>query len=196
MVASSSEITTFFHPRPIVINEIGWAGTVASGFDEWLELKSCFHDYSIDLSSYYLTDSQRSENWRINLTDKILPKGYYLIERGDDNVISNRPKNLVESFITNSGSKAFNLASIGLKLWHKTNLGDELVDETPVWNKAGSASSSLERTFENKISTELSTWEDNFWCYDNESPCALDRNATTTFGTPGQKNKASTAYQS
>ncbi|MFA5319406.1 MAG: hypothetical protein WC387_03535, partial [Candidatus Paceibacterota bacterium] len=189
VVASSSEIVTVFHPRPIVINEIGWAGTVNLTLDEWLELKNYLSDYSINLANYYLTDVEQT--WQINLSGQISPDGYYLIERGSDEVISNRSADLVDNFIADANAKAFDLTNIGLKLWRQTETDDELVDETPIWNKTGAEPSSLERTFEHKISTDLSTWEDNPGCNEGDGPCALDRNATTTFGTPRVINQAS-----
>jgi len=189
VVASSSVLTTIFHPRPVVINEIGWAGTIASNLDEWLELKNYLNDYSINLADYYLTDS--NQTWRINLSGSIAPEGYYLIERGNDEVISNRSADLVDNFVSDESAKAFDLANVGLKLWRQTETGDELIDETPIWNKTGAEPSSLERTFESKISTSLATWEDNPGCNESDGPCALDRTATTTFGTPGVINSAS-----
>jgi hypothetical protein len=189
VVASSSEISTIFHPRPIVINEIGWAGTIASNLDEWLELRNYLWNYAINLDDYYLTDT--NQTWVINLSGDIRPESYYLIERDSDDVISNRLAKLLVDFVSDSNSKSFNPDNLGLKLWHKTISGDELVDETPVWNETGSASSSLERTFERYVSTDLSTWRTNEGCNAPDGPCALDRNATTTFGTPGVINRAS-----
>ncbi|MFA5022948.1 MAG: hypothetical protein WC385_03260 [Candidatus Paceibacterota bacterium] len=189
VVATSSEISTIFHPRPVVINEIGWAGTIASNLDEWLELRNYLSDYPINLSGYYLSDINKT--WQINLSGQISPEAYYLVERGSDNTISNRPANLVDNFIVDTGAKAFDLANLGLKLWHKIGASDELVDETPSRNKSGAGYGSLERTWEDRISTELSTWEDNPGCNEGDGPCALDRNATTTFGTPGVINQAS-----
>ncbi len=189
VVASSSIIFTTFHPRPLVINEIGWAGTAASSLDEWFELRNYLSGFSLDLENYYLSDNNKT--WQINLSGPVLAEGYYLAERGSDEVVSNRPAQLVDNFITDIETKAFVPASLGLKLWHKTDLGDELIDETPVWDKTGSASSSLERTWEDRLSTELLTWEVNEGCNETDGPCALDRNATTTFGTPGVINLAS-----
>jgi hypothetical protein len=189
VVASSSERVTVFHPRPVVINEIGWAGTVASSLDEWLELRNYLRDYTLKLDNYFLTD--KNKTWQINLSGQIFPNGYYLIERGSDEVVSNHSANLVSNFTAEAETKAFNPANLGLKLWRKTEGDDELVDETPVWNKTGAEAGSLERTWENRFSTDLSTWEENSGCNDSDGPCALDRNATTTFGTPGVINSAS-----
>ncbi len=189
IIASSSIVTTTFHPRPIVINEIGWAGTTASPLDEWIELKNYLRDYQLSLVGYYLTDTNKT--WQINLDGSILPSGYYLIERGSDEVVSNRQAKLIDNFISDANAKAFDLQNVGLKLWRKVGEEEELVDETPTWDKASSPSSSLERTWEHEISVDLSTWEDNTGCNESDGPCALDRNASTTLGTPGVINSAS-----
>lgn len=189
VVASSSEIITIFHPRPIVINEIGWAGTIASELDEWFELRTYLPDFNLKVDNYFITD--RDKTWQLNLGGSTNVDGYYLVERGDDNVVSNRRAELASSFPLDREVKVFNPTNIGLKLWHRTGGEEELIDETPVWNENGSASSSLERTWENRVSTDLSTWKANEGCNESDGPCALDRNATTTFGTPGVINAAS-----
>ncbi len=189
VVASSSEVHTVFHPRPVVINEIGWAGTVNSNLDEWLELRNYLTKQAVDLTGYYLADSAKT--WTINLSGEIPVKGYYLIERGNDDVISNRSAQLIDNFVSDPSLKALGPANLSLKLWRKTSVGDELVDETPLWDKTGAEPGSLERTFENAISTNLSAWSDNSGCRASDGSCALDRNATTTFGTPGVINFAS-----
>lgn len=186
VVATSSELITIFHPRPIVINEIGWAGTTASGRDEWLELKNYLTNYSLDLTDYYLTDLDKS--WQIDLVGRINAGDYYLIERGSDEVISNRLAHLIDNFNSDLEEKIFNPSSLGLRLWHKTVDGDELVDETPTWDKSQSGYGSLERTWENRISSDPSTWESNDGCNEEDGPCALDRNGISTFGTPGVIN--------
>lgn len=190
VVASSSLISTIFHPRPIVINEIGWAGTTASTTDEWIELRSFVNNYAVDLNNYYLTDIDNT--WRVDLSSSIVPQDYYLIERGSDDGISNRSANLVASWGSDPLTKGFNSNRIGVKLWRTIEGEEELIDQTPVWDKSSAEPSSLERNWENKISTDLSSWEENNGCNEPDGPCALDRNGNETFGTPGVINLAST----
>lgn len=189
IVASSSALITIFHPRPLVINEIGWAGTTFSDLDEWLELRNYLTSYQLNLDNYYLTDSR--ESWRIDLGGTISANGYYLIERNDDDVIINRPANLTDNFVSDTETKALNPANLGLKLWRQTENGPELIDETPVWNLPSDIPSSMERTFVNKNSLDLSTWLENPGCRSGDGPCALDRQSVITFGTPGVINSAS-----
>jgi len=189
VIASSSVTSTIFHPRPIVINELGWAGTTASSSDEWLELRNFASNYNLDLNNHYLTDADKT--WQVDLSGSIPAQGYYLIERGDDGVISNRSANLVANWGADPLAKGFNSSRIGLKLWRTIDGQEELIDQTPEWDKSSATPTSLERTWEDKISTDLSSWEDNSGCEEGDGPCALDRAGNQTFGTPGVINFAS-----
>lgn len=90
-----------FFPQ-VVINEIAWMGTKASFADEWIELYN-LTDSDIDLSGWRLV----SEDGSLDLTfatssgavNTIIPaKGYYLIERTDDNTVSNIDADWIGSF--------------------------------------------------------------------------------------------------
>ena len=188
IVASSSVFSTYFHPRPLVINEIGWAGTTASDKDEWLELRND-SDKTIDLNNFYLTNVANDS--KIILSGQIYSRSYYLIERGSDEVISNRSADLIDNFGADLGVKAFNVNNLGFKLWQKKTAGDVLIDETPVWNKVGNSPASLELGWLNRSARDASNWSDHSGCNEPDGPCALDRNATTTFGTPRAINFAS-----
>lgn len=186
VVATSSKIETKLHVAPLMINEIGWAGTTASDTDEWLEIFNSTYDQSIDLNNFYLRFG--SNDHQINLSGSIGPRGYYLIERGSDDVISNRTARLVDSFGMEANIKSFDLGNLGFKLWQKKDGGDVLIEETPIWNKVGNPPSSLERVGFSRASDDPTNWKDHLDCDTN---CALDRNATTTVGTPGMINWAS-----
>lgn len=189
IVATSSEISTFFHPRPLVINEISWAGTASSSLSEWLELKNYFHDRGYSLDNFYLVDSNNS--WRINLSGQIKPDGYYLIERGSSEIFNNRTANLLANWGAEPTAKSFNLNQVGLRLYQIMPTGDRLIDETPNWNLTTVIPSTLERTFDNKISTDQTSWENNQACDYGDNNCAFDQNGVKTFGTPGIMNNAS-----
>ena len=190
VVATSSKIETNLHVSPLMINEIGWAGTTASDTDEWLELSNGTYYQSLDLNNFYL--SFGPNDYKINLSGQLNSRGYYLIERESDEVISNRPANLIDSFGADPGVKSFDVSNLNFKLWQKKAGGDILIEETPVWNKAGNPSSSLERVGFSRAANDLSNWKDRLGC---STACALDRNATTTVGTPGVVNWAAIARQ-
>ena len=77
--------TSIVHePGTVIINEVAWAGTSASASDEWIELMNTTEE-DVYLNGWTLTD--RSDV-RISLSGAIPRHGFYLLERTDDNVIS------------------------------------------------------------------------------------------------------------
>lgn len=81
----------------VVINEIGWSGTLASPFDEWIELYNPGNK-AIDLSNWVLKSEDDSPKIVFNSGSIIHANDYFLIERSDDNTISNISADLVASF--------------------------------------------------------------------------------------------------
>jgi parallel beta-helix repeat protein len=101
--SNTASISISLFIRPVVINEIGWAGTSATrSHDEWIELYNPT-PIAIDLSSFKLK-SKTDAKPNIQLQGVLAPGDYYLIERGDDATISNIPANLTESFGSGNGA--------------------------------------------------------------------------------------------
>jgi hypothetical protein len=73
------------HPDgTLLINELAWAGTLASPTDEWIELYNP-GSFTIDLHGWQLTDGGDIE---IDLQGMIPGNGYYLLERSDDTTVA------------------------------------------------------------------------------------------------------------
>jgi len=88
-------------PRPVAINEIAWAGTAASAFDEWIELKNNT-DKEIDITDWVLVAKDGTPN--IKLKGKIPAKGFFLLERTDDNTVSDiKADQIYSGGLLNSG---------------------------------------------------------------------------------------------
>lgn len=68
----------------VVINEIAWMGTEINSADEWIELHNNTN-FSINLESWLLKAIDGTPE--INLTGIISDKGFYLLERTDDNTL-------------------------------------------------------------------------------------------------------------
>ncbi|MCS7240236.1 MAG: lamin tail domain-containing protein, partial [Candidatus Bipolaricaulota bacterium] len=86
---------------PVVVNEIAWAGTPASPEDQWIELINVT-DQEIDLTGWILRWRRKFPNtpeeaeWKVvELRGVIPPYGYFLLERGHDNVVSDVPADLI-----------------------------------------------------------------------------------------------------
>lgn len=88
--------------RSVMINEIAWAGTLASYGDEWIE----FYNPStsaISLEGWILTDSGDIE---LELIGSIPAKGFFLLERTDDGVIADiQADQIYTGGLNNSGEK-------------------------------------------------------------------------------------------
>lgn len=71
----------------VVINEVAWMGTKASPSDEWIELFNNT-DQDIDITGWSLMAEDGSPDI-VFPTSSIPASGFYLLERTDDNTISN-----------------------------------------------------------------------------------------------------------
>jgi len=80
----SSAPPTPFPPQAVLINEIAWAGTIASANDEWIELHNPSPD-PIDLAGWRLSDGG---DINVSLSGSLPSYGYYLLERTDEATVS------------------------------------------------------------------------------------------------------------
>jgi len=90
-------------PGDVVINEVAWAGHAGHIGDEWIEL---YNDtaYTIALGNWRLYSSDGGPS--ITLSSDVPPHGYYLIERSNDDTVSDVPADWTGSFgtgLSNSG---------------------------------------------------------------------------------------------
>lgn len=89
--ATITETPTPVALRAIAINEVAWAGTAASPYDEWIELYNTTNSY-IDLTGWTLSATNIGTILaapNISLGGIIPPYGYFLLEGGDDSAVSN-----------------------------------------------------------------------------------------------------------
>lgn len=78
----------------VVVNEVAWGGTAASASDEWIELYNTTGT-TVALDGWHLVDD---DDLFISLQGDIPPHGYYLIERTDDQTVSDLSADLIASF--------------------------------------------------------------------------------------------------
>ena len=172
----------------VVINEIAWAGTAASTYDEWIELYNPTED-AVDLIGWVLTFGEtvihlgtvEDDALEIRCTT-IAAGGYFLLERTDDETISDSEADvLYKGTLSNTG------VVIELR-----NADGELVDrvDTPEtgW-PAGTTGdgeppcASMERV--DPVS-DVAEWESN----DGWIRSGADANGDPLNGTPGHENSA------
>ncbi len=70
----------------VVINEVAWMGTAAWPTDEWIELYNFGREISLD--GWRLEAADGDPSIPFTAEDSIPAGGYLLLERGDDNVVS------------------------------------------------------------------------------------------------------------
>jgi hypothetical protein len=98
-LAPTPKITPF-PPLSVLINEVAWAGTRTSANDEWIELHNPRAE-EIDLANWTLTDGGDID---LTLAGTISGHGFFLLERSDDNVVSDiAADQLFSGVLKNSG---------------------------------------------------------------------------------------------
>jgi hypothetical protein len=124
-------------PLDLIINEIAWMGTEKSYNDEWLELYNN-SSLEVDLAGWKI----KSENskFNIDLIGKIAPKGFFILERTDDQSLSEVSADLIyKGALNNSGE-------------HIKLLGDEnqIIDEINCENGWFAGNNETKQTMERK----------------------------------------------
>ncbi|MBU4224170.1 lamin tail domain-containing protein, partial [Patescibacteria group bacterium] len=156
-------ITVVIYSMPVVINEVAWMGTPASGSDEWIELYNRT-DYEIDLNNWILYSETDLKPY-INLSGIIPAKGYYLIERTDDNTVLGITADWKGSFgSTQGGGSGLDNGGENLILSYASTT----IDEVPYCYKwCGGISNnenyrySMERYAPDVPGSDLSNWGTN-----------------------------------
>ncbi|MEJ2733195.1 MAG: lamin tail domain-containing protein [Anaerolineae bacterium] len=87
----------------VVINEVAWSGTACSAYDEWIELYNNAA-VPIDLAGWTLQAADGSPS--IDLEGTIPAQGFFLLERTDDDTVSDIPADLIYSgALSNDGER-------------------------------------------------------------------------------------------
>ncbi len=150
-------------PLAVVINEIAWMGTKANTADEWIELYNNSSS-TIDLNNWTLAWSRGTSTHSITfsasdaVTTTILGYDFYLMERTDDNTISDISADWFGSFgngLNNDGEK--------LELRDADNNLIDLVDCSLGWFSGSSSPDyiSMERINPNSTGTVAENWTSN-----------------------------------
>ncbi|HUW23279.1 MAG TPA: lamin tail domain-containing protein [bacterium] len=93
-------------PGDVVINEIAWMGTTCSSYDEWIELYNN-SSLSIDLTGWSLKAADGTPD--ISLVVIIPAKGYFLLERTDDQTIKDLEADQIYTGVLENTSEDFQL---------------------------------------------------------------------------------------
>ncbi len=201
MAATSTEKAVFVTTQPLLISEIGWAGTNASAEDEWIELRNITNS-TLDLSHFIITTPDESRI--IQLSGTISPMGdtsahdYFLVERNAEATTAVSPNALTANFAQ--------LADGGEQLLLKwgNGIATTTIDVTPSvatcagWcggANAGSAGYSVQSgtstaqfSMERKDSSPDGSLTASWQTADGYTLGAFDRTSSVIYGTPGAVN--------
>jgi len=161
----------------VVINEVAWGGTGASSADEWIELYNNT-PVSVSLAGWRIATTN---NMNLVLQGEIAPYGYYLIERTDDNAISDIPADRYGSF----GSGLRNTGEIITLTGALGSVIDTANGDGGSW-PAGTTSATMERIHSTAPDTP-SNWATNTGNPHN----GRDANGAPINGTPKCRNSVS-----
>ena len=135
--------------KEIVINEIAWMGTEKAASDEWLELYNNAN-YGINLNGWSL---KIQGSFQIALKGMIPAKGFYLLERSDDQTLPNIPADMIfKGSLANKGQK--------IGLYNKAGILIDEVDCSQGWFSGDNASKqTMERISPEKDGLSASSWQ-------------------------------------
>jgi hypothetical protein len=165
----------------VVINEVAWMGTEASATDEWLELYNP-GSVDIDLTGWKILIAGDNA---ITLSGNISAGGYYLLERTDDNPISDVAANYIGSF----GRYGLSDAGEHLTLAGSDGTAIDDVDCSAGWfagDKEKGAKASMERKNADLSGDLAMSWATN----DLSTTVGHDALGQAIRGTPGAANSA------
>ncbi|MEK7121754.1 MAG: lamin tail domain-containing protein, partial [Patescibacteria group bacterium] len=140
----------------VVINEIAWAGTQAAATDEWLELYNTENN-PIDISSWQLVSNDNSPDIIFSEGTIMQAKSYFLIERTDDNTVSDIMADLAVSF----GQGGLNNTGEMVRLFDSAGIVVDVVGSAgETWYFGDSSlKNSMERIDPMKAGNNASNWK-------------------------------------
>lgn len=143
--------------RPVVINEIAWAGSAASSADEWIELYNR-SSKTINLNGWSLYAEDGTPY--INLSGQITAGGYYLIERTDDSAVNDVSADLIAPFSGSQAGSGLNNSGEILILNHASTTIDKTILCQNRWcgGFAGNDYPSMERIDPDGLGADPSNW--------------------------------------
>lgn len=156
----------------VLINEIAWAGTLASANDEWIELHNP-SSQEIDLTGWSLSDGG---DIQIGLVGAIAPYGFFVLERTDDSTISNRTAHQIYAGSLNNAGERLELRGPSGELVDSANQGAGAWPAGDSQNRA-----SMERVGGSDV-------PGNWGTYAGAGGPAIDAHGGLIHGTPGGLN--------
>jgi hypothetical protein len=173
-VETSTKIRLPFDPLSVVINEIAWMGTLAAYQDEWIELYNNTNK-DINLEGWIIKISDVKE---IELSKTIQSHHYFILERSDDDTISDVSADLIYfGSLNNLGEK--------LELFGPDSNLIDSIDCSVNWFKGDNTNkATMERVDSTLNGSDPLNWKNNNLVTKN----GLDAEKNEINGTPKAEN--------
>ena len=171
----------------VVINEIAWMGTnVSHSVDEWIELYNNTTS-TVDLTGWKLVSADGGPDITF-ATSSIAAGEYFLIERTDDNAVSDTPADLISSF-------GNGLSNVGEDIELITPQGkviDSVMASSTGWFAGVAATSGPSYISMERIDSLLPGSDPGNWASNNRiTKNGLDAGGNPINGTPKAENSVS-----
>ncbi len=183
--------------NPVIINEVAYAGTDASPDDQWIELYNR-SDKDIDITGWKIVSGtgaglNRIDTLSISLKGTILSKGYFILERNDDNALSDV---LADQLF---------IGAIGKNYLYLRNSANRYIDEFYIpYNGLDESSFIINGNHYSKERVGPASFgaSDKNWKINNPSTGSgqvkkfngNDRSENQIYGTPGKQNSVYQLY--
>ena len=92
----------------VIINEVAWMGSKKSGNDEWIEFRN-LSTKEINLNGWSLVSEDKKINISFEADHVVLPVGFFLLERTDDDSVPNKTADIIYSGILGNTNEALYL---------------------------------------------------------------------------------------
>lgn len=166
----------------VIINEVAWSGTNASYADEWIELYNNT-TVSISLAGWRVTTV---DGMNLALHGEIGPHGYYLIERTDDNTVSDIPADWIGAFGGNGLSDTGEAITL-------VDAGSNVIDTANATGGAWPAGTNNPDFSMERIDSIAPDTPGNWGTNTGNPRNGLDANGNPINGTPKRRNSVSAA---
>ncbi len=175
--------------QTIVINEVAWGGTAANSADEWIELYNPLEE-AVDLTGWTLTFGNVSIDLGAGVETLLKPGGYFLLERTDDETVSDIDADLIYTGGLNNDGMLIELLAPTGKVVDTANAGQE-----SGWAAGSDKDSDLPYATMERIDSLAVDTPDN-WCSNAGTlTCGHDVEGNTLNGTPKAKNAATIVFE-
>lgn len=174
----------------VVINEVAWSGTIASSTDEWIELRNNTRD-DIDLTGWTLSWKGGEitihfgavEDSTKEIRTSVIPaRGFYLLERTDDETISDIEADLIYTGSLSNSGEVLELKD------PEGNVVDTANGNGGEWPAGTASQADVPYASMERVDPTASDTDDNWASNDGVIQSGRDKDGNLINGTPKAEN--------